>query len=64
MTYAITFASRLVMAGVDIRTVQELIGHKSIVMTIRYAHLSPGHQLASVEKLVTALDTPQQDTMP
>ena len=28
-----TFASRLVMAGVDLRTVQELMGHKSIQMT-------------------------------
>ena len=33
-----TFASRLVMAGVDLRTVQELMGHKSIEMTVRYSH--------------------------
>jgi site-specific recombinase XerD len=46
-----TFASRLVMSGVDIRSVQELLGHKSILMTMRYAHLSPGHQQANVEKL-------------
>jgi site-specific recombinase XerD len=46
-----TFASRLVMAGVDIRTVQELMGHKTIQMTVRYAHLAPKHQLAAVEKL-------------
>ena len=48
-----TFASRLVMVGVDIRTVQELLGHKAIAMTCRYAHLAPAHQLAAVEKLVT-----------
>ena len=36
-----TFASRLVMAGVDIRTVAELMGHKTIQMTMRYAHLAP-----------------------
>jgi site-specific recombinase XerD len=46
-----TFASRLVMAGVDIRTVQELMGHKSIVMTMRYAHLSPDHRAAAAEKI-------------
>jgi len=34
-----TFASRLVMAGTDIRTVQELMGHKTIQVTLRYAHL-------------------------
>ncbi|HEX4381207.1 MAG TPA: site-specific integrase [Candidatus Acidoferrum sp.] len=49
-----TFASRLVMAGVDLRTVQELLGHKSILMTMRYAHLSPNHKLAAVEKLTVA----------
>jgi site-specific recombinase XerD len=46
-----TFASRLVMAGVDIRTVQELMGHKSITMTMRYAHLSPQHRIGALEKL-------------
>ncbi|MGH9747261.1 MAG: tyrosine-type recombinase/integrase [Candidatus Acidiferrales bacterium] len=46
-----TFASRLVMAGVDIRTVQELLGHKSIVQTMRYAHLSVDHRTAAVEKI-------------
>ena len=45
------FASRLVMAGVDLRTVQELMGHKSIEMTVRYSHLAPKHTLAAVERL-------------
>ena len=39
------FASRLVMAGVAVRDVQELMGHKTIAMTCRYAHLAPSHQL-------------------
>ena len=46
-----TFASRLVMAGVDLRTVQELMGHKTIQMTCRYAHLAPKHRLAAVQRL-------------
>jgi len=46
-----TFASRLVMADVDIRTVAELMGHKKIQMTMRYAHLAPEHKLVAVERL-------------
>jgi len=52
-----TFASRLVMAGVDIRTVQELMGHQSITMTLRYSHLSPAHQLDAVQRLNAATGT-------
>ena len=52
-----TFASRLIMAGVDIRTVQELLGHKTLAMTVCYAHLAPTHQLAAVERLVVASET-------
>ena len=52
-----TFASRLVMAGVDLRTVQQLMGHKAIQMTVRYAHLAPEHQMAAVERLCPAAGT-------
>lgn len=48
-----TFASRLVMAGVDLKTVQELMGHKTIGMTARYAHLAPGHLKNAVNRLVS-----------
>lgn len=48
-----TFASRLVMAGVDLRTVQELGGWKTASMVGRYAHLAPGHLTAAVERLVS-----------
>jgi hypothetical protein len=39
------------MKGVDLRTIQQLMGHKTIQMTCRYAHLAPEHQLAAVERL-------------
>jgi site-specific recombinase XerD len=57
-----TFASRLVMAGVDIRTVQELLGHKTIGMTVRYSHLAPKHTLAAVERLDTHSEQPTDTT--
>lgn len=46
-----TFASKLVVAGVDLRTVQHLMGRKTIGMTVRYAHLAPEHQLSAVQRL-------------
>jgi site-specific recombinase XerD len=54
-----TFASRLVMAGVPLRTVQELLGHKTITMTLRYSHLDPGHMQDAVDRLVPA-ETPTE----
>src|SRR5262249_61129935 len=50
-----TFASHLVMAGVDLRTVQELLGHKTLEMTLRYSHLAPAHKATAVARLTEAL---------
>jgi site-specific recombinase XerD len=51
-----TFASRLVMAGVDLRTVQQLGGWQSLAMVQRYSHLAPDHLRAAVERLVSSSD--------
>jgi len=56
-----TFASRLVMAGVDLLTVMQLGGWKSLAMVQRYAHLSSGHRQTAIERLVARpMDKPDR----
>jgi integrase len=46
-----TFASQLIMKGVDLPTVQKLMGHSDIQTTMIYSHLAPDHLSDAVEKL-------------
>jgi integrase len=48
-------ASTLTMSGVPLRTVAEILGHRDMRMTVRYAHLSPQH----LQQAIRALDAPR-----
>ena len=46
-----TFASWLAIEGTPILTIKELLGHKTLAMTERYAHLSPDHKRAAASSV-------------
>jgi len=50
-TFRHTFASHLVMKGVDLPTVQKLLGHSDIQTTMIYSHLTSDHLVDAVDKL-------------
>jgi len=56
-----TFASQFVMSGGDLYILKEILGHKSITMTQRYAHLSPTYKIKAIDRMNTlwAGATPQ-----
>ncbi len=46
-----TAASHMVMRGASLREVQEVLGHRTFAMTLRYSHLSPAHLRSAVDRL-------------
>ena len=57
-----TFASHLIISGADLMTAKELLGHKSIKMTMRYSHLSPDYKRQAIEKMDTYMDTKEEES--
>jgi integrase len=50
------FASHWVMGGADMATVKELLGHKTLTMTLRYAHLAPSYKVKAVNILDSTIN--------
>ena len=46
-----TFGSRLAQSGIPLLTIKELMGHKTIEMTMRYSHLMPDHKRDAVRHM-------------
>ena len=59
-----TFASHIAMKGGDIQALAALLGHKTLRMTQRYAHLSPGYLKATIELAVPQLRTVLENKNP
>ncbi len=56
-----TYASWLVMSGVDLYTVQRLMGHSTIAMTERYSHLAPDYLKKAVKTFEANLSEQKKD---
>ena len=51
------FASWFVMRGGSIQALKEILGHRDIKQTLRYAHLSPGHLRTEIERTAAPIST-------
>jgi integrase len=56
-----TFASRLAQAGIPLIVIKELLGHKDITTTMRYAHLAPTDMYKAVDVLAPKKDEKKQE---
>jgi len=59
-----TFASLAVMRGVTLKELQELLGHSSLAMTMRYAHLAPEHLRTAVSRRLEGLTNSRRAETP
>jgi integrase len=57
-----TFASRYVMRGGSLPALQQILGHATLAMTMRYSHLSPRHLRDEMEKTDVATAVPAELT--
>lgn len=58
-----TFASWLAIQGTPLFTIAKLMGHKTIAMSFRYSHLSPGHKKDAVQGLEMAFNAKETETI-
>lgn len=55
-----TFASRLVMSGADVRTVAELLRHRTLAMVMRDAHLARDFRMDAVQRMQKKFNVPRR----
>ena len=53
-----SFASWFVMRGGSLHALRELLGHRDIKLTLRYAHLAPGHRRDEIDKTAAPISAP------
>jgi integrase len=54
-----SFASNLVSIGIDLFRVQQLLGHKTPKMTLRYSHMRPDDLREAIDKMEAVMNSPK-----